>query len=83
MDGDVVTVERVIPAPPAAIFDLLADAAKHPLIDGSGTVKQAKAGSPQRLSPGATFGMSMKVGIPYSMVNTVIEFEPNRRITGS
>ena len=24
--------------------------------------------------------MHMKAGIPYSMVNTVIEFEPNRRI---
>ena len=80
MDGDVVTVERIIPGPPDAIFDLLADGAKHPLIDGSGTVKQAKPGAPQRLSLGATFGMSMKVGIRYSMVNTVIEFEDNRRI---
>ena len=29
---------------------------------------------------GSTFGMSMKVGIPYSMTNTVVEFEENRRI---
>ena len=34
MDGDVVAVERVIPAGPAAIFALLADAARHPEIDG-------------------------------------------------
>ena len=27
-----------------------------------------------------TFGMSMKMGVPYSMSNTVIEFEPDRRI---
>jgi uncharacterized protein YndB with AHSA1/START domain len=80
LQGDVVTVERVIPAPPEAIFDLVADAAKHPLIDGSGSVKQAKADAPQRLSLGATFGMSMKMGVGYSMVNTVTEFEENRRI---
>jgi uncharacterized protein YndB with AHSA1/START domain len=80
VEGDVVSVERVIAAPPGAIFDLLADAAKHPVIDGSGTVKQAKPGAPQRLSLGATFGMSMKVGIRYSMLNTVIEFEDDRRI---
>ncbi|HEY4946803.1 MAG TPA: SRPBCC family protein [Acidimicrobiales bacterium] len=80
MEGNIVSVERVIPAPPKAIFDLIADAARHPDIDGSGTVKQVKVGSPQRLSKGATFGMSMHMGISYSMVNTVIEFEENRRI---
>lgn len=79
MDGDVVTVERVIPAPPEAIFDLIADASRHPDIDGSGTVKQAKD-SPERLTAGSTFGMSMHMGFGYSMVNTVIEFEENRRI---
>ena len=31
-------------------------------------------------SLGSTFGMSMKLGVPYSMTNTVIEFEPDRRI---
>ena len=38
---DVVTVERVIPAPPEAIFDLIADPARHHDIDGSGTVSIA------------------------------------------
>ena len=80
MDGNVVSVERVIPAPARAIFDLLADAAKHPLIDGSGTVREVKEGAPQRLSLDATFGMSMKLGMSYSMVNTVIEYEDDRRI---
>ncbi len=80
MDGDVVTTERVIAADPDAIFALLADASRHPDIDGSGTVKQAKTDAPPRLSLGATFGMSMKMGIGYSMANTVIEFEDNRRI---
>ena len=77
--NDVVTVERVIPAPPEAIFALLADARRHHDIDGSGTVVAAK-GDPEPLQLGSTFGMSMKMGLPYSMVSTVVEFEPNRRI---
>jgi hypothetical protein len=80
MDGDVVSVERVIPAGPAAIFDLLADASHHPEIDGSGTVKQVKPGAPQALRLGSSFGMAMHQGINYSMVSTVIEFEECRRI---
>ena len=80
MEGDVVSVERTIPAEPAAIFAVVADAARHPEIDGSGTVRQVKTGAPQKLSLGATFGMSMKMGISYSMVSTVIEYEEDRRI---
>ncbi|MHB1525248.1 MAG: SRPBCC family protein [Candidatus Dormibacteria bacterium] len=80
MNGNVVTVERTIAAPPAAIFDLIADAGRHPEIDGSGTVKRAQPGAPGRLHLGATFGMAMEMGIKYSMVNTVIEFEESRRI---
>ena len=76
---DVVSVERVIPAEPAAIFELLADPSRHHEIDGSGTVRDAKTGS-QSLTLGSTFGMSMKMGIPYSMVSEVVEFEPDRRI---
>jgi len=76
---EVASVERVIPAPPEKIFDLLADPARHRDIDGSGTVRDAKTGS-ERLALGSKFGMSMKAGIPYSMVNEVIEFDENRRI---
>jgi uncharacterized protein YndB with AHSA1/START domain len=76
---DVVTVERVIPAPAEAIFDLLADPARHRDIDGSGTVQGAK-GETGRLGLGRSFGMSMRLGIPYSMVSTVVEFDENRRI---
>ncbi|MFM8302698.1 MAG: SRPBCC family protein [Actinomycetota bacterium] len=77
--SDVETVERVIPASPETIFAILADPARHHEIDGSGTVREAKD-VPPRLELGATFGMSMKLGIPYSMVNTIIEFEEGRRI---
>lgn len=79
MQGDVLTVERVIAAAPEAIFALLSDASKHPLIDGSGSVKEAKEPS-QQLALGATFRMSMKLGVTYSTLNTVVEFEPDRRI---
>ncbi len=81
MRESVLSVERVIAAPPERIFDLLADAAKHPLIDGSGTLRvaQGPASSP-RLALGSEFGMSMHHGIGYSMVNTVIEYEEGRRI---
>jgi hypothetical protein len=80
MDGNVVSVERVIAAPAAELFSIVADASRHPDIDGSGTVVKAKPGSTGQLRLGATFGMSMKQGVPYSMSNTVIEFEPDRRI---
>jgi uncharacterized protein YndB with AHSA1/START domain len=80
MEGDVVSVERVIAAPPEKVFALVADPTKHPLIDGSGGVRAAKPGTPDHVELGTQFGMSMKLGLPYSMVSTVIEYEPNRRI---
>jgi uncharacterized protein YndB with AHSA1/START domain len=73
------SVERFIPAPPEAIFDLLADPARHHDIDGSGTVKQATEGS-RRLQLGDRFGMDMKLGLSYKMVSEIVEFEENRRI---
>jgi hypothetical protein len=76
---DLASVERFIAAPPEVIFGLLADPSRHTEIDGSGTVKNAPEGS-QRLALGSKFGMSMKAGIGYSMENTVVEFEDNRRI---
>jgi uncharacterized protein YndB with AHSA1/START domain len=76
---DVLTVQRVIPAPPEAIFALLADPGKHPEIDGSGTVSQARSGG-RRLKLGDSFGMDMKWGVPYATRNVVVEFEDNRRI---
>jgi uncharacterized protein YndB with AHSA1/START domain len=80
MGDTVVSVERVINAPAADIFAIVADASRHPEIDGSGSVKQLKQGAPEKLTLGTTFGMSMKLGVPYSMSNKVIEFEPDKRI---
>ena len=77
--SDVETVERVIPAPPEAIFALIADPRRHREIDGSGSVRDAKD-VPERLQLGSRFGMSMKLGLPYSMVSEVVEYEENRRL---
>jgi uncharacterized protein YndB with AHSA1/START domain len=79
MSDDVVSVERMIPASAGEIFELLADPDRHNEIDGSGSVQRAKAGS-QRLELGSTFGMHMKIGLPYSMESTVVEFEEDRLI---
>ena len=80
MTDKVISVERVIPFEPQKIFDLLADPAMHPVLDGSGTVKTSHGGNPKRLSLGARFGMGMKVVGPYRIRNKVSEFEEGRRI---
>ena len=77
---DIVTVERVIPSPPGPIFELIADPGSHRKIDGSGTVRDPKGVPPEQLELGTEFGMAMRMGIPYSMVSTVIEYEKDRRV---
>ncbi len=74
-----VSTSRVIPASAQAIFEVLADPAQHSVIDGSGTVRGTRE-VPERLSLGATFGMSVKRGVKYPITNTVIEFDEGRRI---
>ena len=74
-----VSVERFVKAPAERVFALLADPSRHREIDGSGTLRDAKGGS-TRLALGSRFGMNMKAGAPYVMVNEVVEFEVDRRI---
>ncbi len=74
---DVVSVERLVPAPPAEVFALLADPRRHHEIDGSGTVREARD-VPDHLALGARFGMGMKLLVPYAMVSTVVEYEQDR-----
>jgi uncharacterized protein YndB with AHSA1/START domain len=94
VQGHTVSVELVINAPAAQIFALIADAGKHSSIDGSATVdhsvpnvagRAAPEEQSQPLSLGSKFGMSMRgrpetLFLPYRTTNTVIEFEPDRRI---
>ncbi len=71
---------RFVPVPAQQIFDLLADPAMHPVLDGSGSVRQPLPGAPARLSMGADFGMSMKIGMPYRVKNTVVAFDEPHHI---
>jgi uncharacterized protein YndB with AHSA1/START domain len=80
LSDDIVSVERIIAAPPEVIFALLADPAEHPRIDGSATVIATKGPPSEPLKLGSKFGMSMKAGIKYSMESEVVEFEQDRRI---
>lgn len=80
MSQYLVTVERTIPASAQELFDILADPAQHPVIDGSGSVRGALPRNPPRLSLGAEFGMDMKLGARYRITNRVIEFEEGHRI---
>jgi uncharacterized protein YndB with AHSA1/START domain len=79
-EGTSVSVDRVIAAPATDIFAVVSDAARHPEIDGSGALVKLKEAASEPLRLGSTFKMSMKIGVPYTMENTVIEFEPDRRI---
>lgn len=76
----VVAAERFIAAEPQAIFDVLANPAMHEVIDGSGTLRGLRQGSPSRLELGSQFGMDMHLGVPYRMTNRVVEFEEGRLI---
>lgn len=77
-----ITVVRTVDAPRQRLFDLVADPAVHPRIDGSGTVRTVVRG-PVRLAPGARFGMGMRMRLPYRVTNRVVEFEEGRRIAWS
>lgn len=71
---------RFVPAPPEAVFDLLADPAAHPVFDGSGSVRGSADDAPERLELGSRFRMQMRIGLPYRISNEVVEFEEPRLI---
>ncbi len=75
-----VSVTKSVRASAEQIFALLTDPAKHPLIDGSGTVRAPLTGGPDRLTLGTAFGMDMKMGLRYRIENVVVEYEENKLI---
>jgi hypothetical protein len=77
--GRVVSASAVVAATPEQVFALLADPHRHQELDGSGSVGGVVSG-PRRLALGDRFGMRMRIGLPYQTKNTVVEFEPERRI---
>jgi polyketide cyclase/dehydrase/lipid transport protein len=75
-----VSESKVIAAPAQRLFDIVADPAMHPVMDGSGSVQASRSGGPRRLELGSKFGMDMKLGAPYKITNTVVEFDEPRVI---
>ncbi|WP_190264131.1 SRPBCC family protein [Glutamicibacter nicotianae] len=73
------TRRRFVAAAPREIFELLRDPAMHPVIDGSGTVRSSNAKG-SKLNLGSEFGMQIRLGVPYRISNTVMEFEQDRQI---
>ena len=77
-----VSVSRRIEASPEQLFALLAYSANHPLIDGSGMVREP-APPVRVLQTGDAFLMNMhhdEFG-DYQMRNEVVEYEDGRRLT--
>ena len=75
-----VSATRVIDVPAERIFALLTDPAMHPKLDGSGSVLAVQPGGPEKLELGTRFGMDMKLGAKYKILNTVVEYEQDRLI---
>jgi hypothetical protein len=72
---------RRIDAPAALIFKILANPQRHMDFDGSGMLRGAVLDRPIS-DVGDTFTMKMhRLGDDYLMLNYVVEFEPDRRIT--
>jgi hypothetical protein len=77
-----VSVAREIEAPAEQLFGVLARSANHPLIDGSGMLREATADVVlSRVGDVFTIRMHNDEMGDYEMSNHVVEFELNRRIT--
>ena len=76
-----VSVSRHIDAPAERLFALLADSANHPLIDGSGMVREpAPAVRLSRTSDSFVMNMHHDELGDYQMRNEVVEYEAGRRL---
>jgi len=74
-------VSRRIPAPAPRIFEILSRPQRHAEFDGSGMLRGAVIDRPIS-GVGETFSIKMhRLGRDYLMINRVVEFEPDRRIT--
>jgi uncharacterized protein YndB with AHSA1/START domain len=76
-----VSVSRRIEAPADRLFALLADSANHPLIDGSGMVREpAPANRLSRIGDWFVMDMHHERFGDYQMRNEVVEYEAGRRL---
>jgi hypothetical protein len=70
-----------IDAPPDVVFAILAAPRQHSRIDGSGSVQSVISGPDRITAKGDRFVVRMKLfGVPYVIVNRVVEFEADRLI---
>jgi hypothetical protein len=75
-----VEVSRRIEAPAPLIFEILSNPQRHTDFDGSDMLRGTSVDQPI-IGVGETFTMKMhRLGRDYSMVNYIVEFEPDRRI---
>jgi hypothetical protein len=75
-----IEVSLSIPAPAPSIFSIIADPQRHIDYDGSGMLRTAVDGHPIT-ARGDRFTLRMhRLGDDYVMINTVVEFERDRRI---
>jgi uncharacterized protein YndB with AHSA1/START domain len=73
-------VSRRIEAPVGRIFGILADPDRHSDFDGSDMLRGAVVNHPIT-AVGDVFTMKMhRLGRDYLMINSIVEFEPDRRI---
>ena len=73
-----------VDAPPEEVFAFICRPANHPEISGDESVKGERHGPEMLTAEGDKFGMKMKMyGLPYRITNTVVEFEPGKRIAWS
>jgi uncharacterized protein YndB with AHSA1/START domain len=83
MTGDTcqpVSVSRTIEAAAEKLFDLLIHPANHPLIDGSGMLREASADVISGVGDVFTMKMHNDEMGDYEIANHIVEYEPNRRI---
>jgi len=81
MTDAVVSASKRIAAKPAEIFAILVNPERHTEFDGSGMLRGAD-GAGRLAGPGDVFSMRMyhdRFG-HYEMINTVVEYEPERLI---
>lgn len=79
--SDQVSDSITIEAPADVVFAILATPRQHSRIDGSGSVQSLLRGPDRITAKGDSFVVRMKLfGVPYVIVNRVVEFEPDRVI---
>ena len=75
-----ISVSRRIEVPAEKLFDFLAHPANHPLIDGSGMLREGSGGVISGVGDVFTMKMHNEEMGDYEMANHIVEYELNRQI---